>query len=117
MINPDVYVRRWFNIGEHLNLFVGLDVAVGSGTTTIYGGGPNGDDEEQKSSSFNANLNTGIAYSLSERWALLFKLATLGYTSSTVEGNTSTQFGFLADGNITTGQFIFIGVYYTFWQQ
>ena len=114
MFVPDIYGRRWFNLGERLRLFAGLDVSFGSGTTTMYNAGQNGEDLESKTSSFNTNLNTGIAYSLADRWTLLFKLATLGFTTTTVDDNTTSEFGLLADGNITAAGFLFIGVYYSF---
>lgn len=114
VFGPDIYGRRWFNAGEKLNLFVGLDVAFGSGKTTNYKSGPNNEDVVSESSNFGTNLNAGLAYALAERWTLLLKLSTLGYSSNTVDDNTTTNFGWLADGNITSNQFVFIGVYWTF---
>jgi hypothetical protein len=65
-------------------------------------------------SSFDVNLNAGVAYAMAQRWTLLFKFAGLGYTSSKQGDLTTNDFGFVADGNITNGQFIFIGLYWTF---
>lgn len=115
---PNLYGRRWWSAGERLNLFAGLDVSFGSGSTTNYD--DNGNEESKiETSSFNTNVNAGVAYALANRWTLLLKFSTLGFSSSTEkqEGQadvTTTNFGLLADGNITSGQFIFVGLYYTF---
>ncbi len=110
MFMPNVYARRWWNAGEKLNLFVGLDASFGSGSTTNYVPTETTTDM----SSFNTNLNLGVAYALAQRWTLVLKLATLSYNSETVGDVTTTDFGLLVDGNVTTAQFIFVGVYWTF---
>ncbi len=110
MFMPNIYGRNWWNVGEHLNLFTGLDVAFGSGSTTTYIPA----ESTTEMSKFSTNLNLGIAYALAERWTLLLKVAALDFTSQKVGDITTTNFGFKADGNVTNGQFIFVGVYWTF---
>jgi opacity protein-like surface antigen len=110
--SPDLYGRRWWKAGDRLNLFTGLDVAFGSGSTTTYGV----EDVTVDNSNFGVNLNGGAAYAMADRWTLLLKLAGLGYSSNKVGDVTTTEFGLVADGNITSNQFVFIGVYYTFKQ-
>ena len=111
---PTLYGRRWWSLGENLNLFAGLDVGFGNGSTTMYGTGPNGEDETMDNSSFGTNVNGGVAYALAPDWTLLFKFAALGYETNTVGDNSTSRFGLAADGNVTSNQFLFIGLYWTF---
>lgn len=112
---PDIYGRRWFPVGEKLNLFVGVDVPFGFGSQTDYNDpdDPN-DDTESDVSSFGVNLNSGLGYSLAERWTLLFKFALAGYEQETRGDLTDSSVGLLADGNVTNNPFIFVGLYWTF---
>lgn len=112
MFKPTVYGRRWWSVGERLGLFAGLDLTFGSGTFTSY----TPDEMEVKASSFGTNLNAGVAYGLAERWTLLMKFAGIGYSSEKIGDITTTNFGLIADGNITSNQFIFIGLYWNFIQ-
>lgn len=107
---PNIYGRRWWSVGEKLSLFAGLDVNFGSGSTTTY------EPEEMKveTTSFGTNLNGGVAYALAQRWTLLMKFSALGYTSEKTGDITTSNFGLIADGNITSNQFIFVGLYWTF---
>jgi hypothetical protein len=114
MFAPDLYGRRWWSVGDYLSLFVGLDVAFGSGSTTTYRTGPNNEDETFDKSMFATNVNGGVAFAMAQRWTLLLKFAALGYESTTVDDNSSSRFGLIADGNVTSNQFIFVGLYYTF---
>ena len=111
---PNLYGRRWWNVGEKLNLFAGLDASFGSGSTTMYDQNNNGEETKEDFSSFSSNINAGVAYALAQRWTLLLKFAALGYSSETTGDITTTQFGLVADGNITSNQFIFVGLYWTF---
>ena len=61
MLMPDIYVRRWWGIAERLNLFVGVDMIFGTGTTTMYNVGQPPEDQETEMSSFGANLNGELA--------------------------------------------------------
>lgn len=118
MFMPNIYGRRWWSAGDKLGIFAGLDVNFGSGSTTTFG------EEEVKTemTAFGSNLNVGVAYALAQRWTLLMKFAALGYGSETEKGQdgapdvTDTNFGLVADGNITTDQFIFVGLYWNFIQ-
>lgn len=110
---PDLYGRRWWKAGERLSLFAGLDVAFGSGSFKTY---PANQEVSTSYSSFGIDVNAGVAYSLAERWTLLFKFAGLGYRSETIGDETTTGFGLTADGNITSNQFLFIGLYWNFIQ-
>ncbi len=112
MFAPTLYGRRWWKAGDRLGIFAGLDLSFGTGATTNF----MPQEVEAESSSFGANLNTGVAYALADRWTLLFKFAGLGYTSKKEGDVTTNTFGLLADGNITQNQFIFVGLYYTFIQ-
>lgn len=118
-IAPNVYGRRWWSAGEKLSIFTGLDVSVGSGSQSNFD--QNQVETKTKTSTFNTNLNAGIAYALADRWTLLLKFAALGFDSHTQkmdgqEDINTTTFGLVADGNITSNQFIFVGVYWTFAQ-
>src|SRR5690606_29364646 len=98
MFMPDIYGRRWWTMGDRLKLFAGLDVTFGSGNTTLYDFPLPGSDTKTDMSAFGVNLNSGIAYSMAERWTLLFKLAGVGYDSSTTGDNTDNTFWLLGDG-------------------
>lgn len=120
MLMPDIYGRRWWTVADRLKLFAGLDVMFGTGSMTNYSY-PQGVQTEVVTdmSQFGANLNGGIAYSMADRWALLLKLAGVGFNSVDDGGPAENQFWFLADGNVVQPsfqQFLFIGVYYTFLQ-
>lgn len=104
---PDLYVRHWCPVADRLNLFVGLDLTFGTGKSKIMG-------TESKSTLYGANLNAGLTYALADRWTLLMKFAGLGYTSTKIGGTTTSNFNLLADGNVLDGQFMFIGLYWTF---
>lgn len=114
MFVPDIYGRRWWTLADRLKLFAGLDLTFGSGNSTQYNVGQQGVDVVTDVSSFGVNLNSGIAYSLADRWTLLFKLAGVGFDSSTRADNTDTTFWLLGDGNVTNGNFLFVGIYWTF---
>ena len=117
LFQPDLYVRHWCPVGDRFNLFAGLDLSFGSGKTTEYGDHELGiPDTESKTSTFGANLNLGVTYALADRWTLLMKVATLGYSSSKTGDVTTTSFGLLADGNVLDGQFVYMGLYWTFLQ-
>ena len=117
LIQPNLYGRRWWSVGEKLGLFAGLDASFGTGSRTTT----NGNNETTVDmSNFNVNLNAGVAYALAQRWTLLLKFAALGYDSETMSAGgqdiTTTTFGLVADGNITSNQFIFVGLYWNFIQ-
>jgi len=115
LFQPDLYVRHWCPVGDRFNIFTGLDVSFGSGKTTYYGHPDAGiPDVETKTSTFGANLNAGVTYALADRWTLLMKIAALGYSSSKTGDVTTSTFGLLADGNVIDGQFLFVGLYWTF---
>ena len=109
---PNFYGRRWWSAGERLGIFAGLDVSFGSGSTTNYLPTENTVDN----STFGMNVNAGVAYALAQRWTLLMKFAALGYSSEKSGDETTTNFGLVGDGNITSDQFIFVGLYWTFCQ-
>lgn len=112
---PDIYGRRWWTVSERFKLFAGLDVIFGVGSRTDYVYSQAGVSEDVTSiSSLGANLNGGVAYSLAERWTLLFKLAGVGFDSSTNGGNTDNTLWLLGDGNVTNSNFLFVGIYWTF---
>lgn len=115
MLMPDIYGRRWWTLADRLKLFTGLDVTFGTGSMTNYVTSQQGVTEVTTDvSSFGVNLNSGIAYSLADRWTLLFKLAGVGFDSSTSGDNTDNTFWLLGDGNVTNGNFLFVGIYWTF---
>lgn len=116
-IAPNLYGRRWWSAGEKLGIFAGLDVSFGTGSQSSYD--QNQNETKTETSTFNSNLNAGIAYALADRWTLLLKFAAVGFESHTqkmegMEDINTTTFGIVADGNVTSNQFIFVGVYWTF---
>jgi hypothetical protein len=119
LIKPNLYGRRWWSAGDRLGIFAGLDLAFGTGSQSTYD--ENQEETKTDVSSFDANLNAGVAYALAERWTLLLKFAALGFSSETQKMSgqddiTTTTFGLVADGNVTSNQFIFVGLYWTFAQ-
>ena len=113
---PNLYGRRWWSAGERLGIFAGLDASFGMGSTTVYDQDNNGAETKKDMSSLNFNLNAGVAYALAQRWTLLLKFAALGFQSETVGDVKTNTFGLVADGNVTSNQFIFVGLYWNFIQ-
>jgi len=105
------YVRKFWNASDNLHIFVGLGVDYAAGTvkdeTPING-------PDQKLNTFGAGLDLGLWYHLSERWSLVGRIGTLGFSSTSNPDNDqvgSTDFGLNVN---TLGNPFSIGVYYSF---
>ena len=110
-----VYSRYFFGEGN-FRPFVGVNVSVLPGNSTVESGGVVGTTTKYNTMDFGANLNAGFGYGLTKRLAVVGSFGTFGFQSSTSkqkDGNmktTTNNFGLNAN---TLGNLFTVGVYYT----
>jgi hypothetical protein len=110
-----VYSRYFFGEGN-FRPFVGVNVSVLPGNSTVESGGAAGTTTKYNTMDFGANLNAGFGYGLTKRLAVVGSFGTFGFQSSTSkqkDGNmktTTNNFGLNAN---TLGNLFTVGVYYT----
>ncbi len=107
----DVYARKFFSASDAFRLFVGANVGYATSKNTTTVGGVEFDSKENHLSAF---LDLGATYDLSEKWTLIGRLGTLGFSSVSDPDNDkagSTNFGL----NVNTfGNPFQVGLYYKF---
>ncbi|RZK33064.1 MAG: hypothetical protein EOO57_13970, partial [Hymenobacter sp.] len=77
-----VYSRYFFGEGN-FRPFVGVNVSVLPGNSTVESGGVAGTTTRYNTLDFGANLNAGFGYGLTKRLAVVGSFGTFGYQSST----------------------------------
>ncbi|RYY19079.1 MAG: hypothetical protein EOO36_06635 [Cytophagaceae bacterium] len=110
-----VYSRYFFGEGN-FRPFVGVNVSVLPGNSTVESGGVVGTTTKYSTLDLGANLNAGFGYGLTKRLAVVGSFGTFGFqrsTSNQKDGNiktTTNNFGLNAN---TLGNLFTVGVYYT----
>jgi len=110
-----VYSRYFFGEGN-FRPFVGVNVSVLPGNSTVESGGVGSTTTKFNTLDFGANLNAGFGYGLTKRLAVVGSFGTFGFQSSKSkqkDGNLETKtnnFGLNAN---TLGNLFTVGVYYT----
>jgi len=111
-----VYSRYFFGEGN-FRPFVGVNVSLLPGNSTVESGGLASTTTKYNTLDFGANLNAGFGYGLTKRLAVVGSFGTFGFQSSRSkrEGSnlttTTNNFGLNAN---TLGNLFTVGVYYTF---
>lgn len=107
----DVYARKFFSASDAFRLFVGANVGYGASTDKTKVGSAT---FESKENTLGVYLDLGATYNLSEKWTLIGRLGTLGFSSVSDPDNDkagSTNFGL----NVNTfGNPFQVGLYYNF---
>ena len=106
VLSPGIYLRKWKSIGEKFSVFGGGNVAYTS--TKIERS-----DVTTKEVGFNAFIDIGAGFELSERWSVLGRYATIGYSFQKNKDTDAKVTKFGLDVN-TLGNPFNIGIYYTF---
>lgn len=104
--SPAVYVRKWKSVSEKFSIFGGLNVGITSQKIESSGG-------ETKLSGFQAFLDFGAAFAVSDRWGIVGRYATLGFASAKNKDTDAKSTAFGLDVN-SLGNPFNIGIYYTF---
>lgn len=111
-----VYSRYFFGEGN-FRPFVGVNVSLLPGNSTVASGGLASRTTAYNTLDFGANLNAGFGYGLTNRLAVVGSFGTFGFQSSSSKQKdsnvttTTNNFGLNAN---TLGNLFTVGVYYTF---
>ena len=109
------YSRYFFGEGN-FRPFVGVNVSVLPGNSTVENGGVASTSTKYRTLDLGANLNAGFGYGLTKRLTVVGSFGTFGFqrsTSKQKDGNlktTTNNFGLNAN---TLGNLFTVGVYYT----
>ncbi|MFZ4543606.1 MAG: outer membrane beta-barrel protein [Saprospiraceae bacterium] len=111
-IQPTLYARRFFKLNDNFNLFGGFNLGLSSDKTVPKGGTS---DNTIKSSGFGAAIDLGGTYKLSDKFTIIGRYGTLGFSSTTdkvgsAKTHTTTDFGFNV---FSLGPQFTVGIYYT----
>jgi len=106
-----VYARKFMSATDNLNFFIGANVGYSGSTDKVKVGGTT---VESKENTLGAFLDLGLTYAVSEKWTIIGRLGTLGFSSVSNPDNDqdgSSSFGL----NVNTfGNPFSVGMYYSF---
>ena len=110
--SPVVYARKFFTITDGFSVFAGLDLNYTTGKFTDTS------NQDTNINGFGTNVNVGLAYALSPKFAIVGKYGLIGYESLKVKDPGGNEFKTRDFGlNVNTlGPVFNVGIYYTFKQ-